>query len=588
MTEDSRPGPGQPLTHYLRPYFGRLALGVLLLFATNGADKAIPWFLAQAVDGLRAVDGPVVERAAFVVLALAAVMWVVRTLSRVVIFNVGRDVEYDLRGELLAKVHGLGASFTQRMPTGEVMSRATNDLNQVRLLSGFGVLNSANSVFAFVMALGLMFTLSPKLTLFALIPYPFFALITRAFARRLYRRSREAQEALGQLAERAQENVAAVRVVRSLGLEGHEEARFERATQAAVEANMKLTVIRGAMWPVLMLLGSTGTLIVVWAGGHMVLAGELTVGQLAAFLAYLGQLLWPTMALGFLLSVLQRGRASYARVREILDAEEDIVEAPDAESPAGEGALAVRGLTFAYGDATVLRDVSFELESGQSLAIVGRVGSGKSTLAALLPRLRPVPEGSIFVDGVDVNRLTLAGLRREVAYAAQDPFLFSTTVYSNIAFALDEPNGEGAREEVRRAAEEAAILEEIERLPDGFDTLVGERGVQLSGGQKQRVALARALLNAPAVLVLDDPMSAVDARTEAHILGAIDRVAVGRTLVLVTHRVAAAERMAQVLVLDGGEVVERGTPSELLAADGVFADLAKRQRLRAELEELGT
>ena len=560
--------------------------GVGLLLATNAADKAIPWFLAHAIDALRHRQGEAVMHAALVVLALAAIMWFVRTLSRIVLLNVGRDVEYDLRKELLAKVHSLGSCFTQQMATGEIMSRATNDLAQVRLLSGFGLMNSVNSLVAYVSALSLMFTLSPKLALYALVPYPFFALVTRSFAKRLYLRSQGAQEALGNLADRAQENVAAVRVVRSLGLEEHEERRFEEANQQAIVANMKLTIIRGAMWPVLMLLGSTGTLVVVWFGGQMVLAHELSVGELAAFLAYLGQLLWPTMALGFLLSVVQRGRASYARVREILDAEESIVEPADARECSGEGALSLRGLSFSYGDRDVLTDIDVEVPAGASLAIVGRVGSGKSTLAALMPRLLPVPDDSIFVDGIDVNQLRLRSLRREVAYAAQDPFLFSTTVYGNIAFALDEPYGEGARERVRAAAEEASILEEVDGLPNGFDTLVGERGVQLSGGQKQRVALARALLNAPAVLVLDDPMSAVDARTEAKILEAIDRVARGRTLVLITHRVVAAARAEQVLVLDAGRVVERGTPDALLAANGLYAAMAKQQALRAELEEI--
>jgi len=560
--------------------------GVGLLLATNAADKAIPWFLAHAIDALRHRQGEAVMHAALVVLALAAIMWFVRTLSRIVLLNVGRDVEYDLRKELLAKVHSLGSCFTQQMATGEIMSRATNDLAQVRLLSGFGLMNSVNSLVAYVSALSLMFTLSPKLALYALVPYPFFALVTRSFAKRLYLRSQGAQQALGNLADRAQENVAAVRVVRSLGLEEHEERRFEEANQQAIVANMKLTIIRGAMWPVLMLLGSTGTLVVVWFGGQMVLAHELSVGELAAFLAYLGQLLWPTMALGFLLSVVQRGRASYARVREILDAEESIVEPADARECSGEGALSLRGLSFSYGDRDVLTDIDVEVPAGASLAIVGRVGSGKSTLAALMPRLLPVPDDSIFVDGIDVNQLRLRSLRREVAYAAQDPFLFSTTVYGNIAFALDEPYGEGARERVRAAAEEASILEEVDGLPNGFDTLVGERGVQLSGGQKQRVALARALLNAPAVLVLDDPMSAVDARTEAKILEAIDRVARGRTLVLITHRVVAAARAEQVLVLDAGRVVERGTPDALLAANGLYAAMAKQQALRAELEEI--
>jgi len=577
---------GRSIFSYLRPYRGRLLLGVLLLLVTNGLDKAIPWLLQHAIDSLKDGVLDAVRDFALVVIAIAAVMWAVRTASRIVVFNVGRDVEYVLRNEILARLHLLGPSFFQRMPTGDIMSRATNDLGQVRLLVGFGVLHVVNSVVAYVGALALMIAISPKLTLYSMVPVPMFVLATRWFSRALFKRSRASQEALASLADNAQETLSGIRLVRAFAVEGHAEERFEEHNQNALRRNMDLVIVRGFMWPVLMALSSIGTVIVIWMGGSMVIADELTIGEFVAFNAYLGQLVWPTMAFGFLLSVVQRGRASYQRVREILDAEADVVEAPDAREPKGEGALSVRDLSYAYADHQALESVSLDVPATGSVAVVGRTGSGKSTLAALLPRMLPTPAQSVFVDDDDVTELELHGLRRTVGYAQQEPFLFSTTVARNIGFALEDPDGHEAMPRIRDAAREAAVLEEIESLPDGFDTVVGERGVQLSGGQKQRIALARALLNEPAILVLDDPLSAVDAKTEAQILRALDRAGEGRTVVLVTHRVAAAARTDHIVVLEDGRVVERGTHAELVDGDGLYAQLAARQRLEQELSSL--
>jgi ATP-binding cassette subfamily B protein len=571
---------------YLRVHATALAFGVFLLFITNGLDKAIPWLLAYAVDALREGRLSAVGQYALWVIAIAAVMWVVRTASRIVIFNIGRDVEYELRNELLARLHLLGGAFFRRMATGDIMSRATNDLTQVRLLTGFGALHVFNTIFAFGGALGLMIAISPVLTLWALTPLPLFVVATRAFSKAMYVRSQEAQEALASLADRAQENLTGIRLVRAYGIEEHATAVFEEANQRALDRNMRLVVIRGVMWPVMMGLSSVGTIIVIWVGGAMVVDGDMTIGEFAAFNAYLAQLIWPTMALGFILSVVQRGRVSYRRVRDILDAKPEIVEIESPKKVKGEGAVSVTDLRYAYGDNEVLGGVDLDVPARGSIAIVGRTGSGKSTLAALLPRLLPTPKGTVHLDGDDVTEIELAPLRKTVGYAQQEPFLFSSTVTRNVAFALEDPDAEDAEARIRAALAEAAILEEIEALPDGFDTVVGERGVQLSGGQKQRIALARALLAEPAVLVLDDPLSAVDARTEATILKALDRAGEGRTLILVTNRIAAARRTQQIVVLEEGKVVERGTHEELEKAGGLYARIAVRQRLEEELSVL--
>lgn len=568
------------------PYWWPLTVGIILLVLTNAAEKAIPWLLQHALDALTRNELSAVRDFALGVVALAAVSWVVRTLSRVWIFNVGRDVEYDLRNEVLERIHLLGSSFFRRMATGEIMSRATNDLTQVRLLIGFAGLNVVNSTLAFVSAIGLMIAISPKLTLFALLPYPLLVLATRGFGSAIYTRSTDSQSALAALTDTANENVAGIRVVRAMGLDARERARFERANDEAVRTTMRLVVLRGLMWPVLLGVSSIGTLIVVWMGGGMVLDGELTAGQFAAFNAYLGLLVWPTLAFGYLLSVVQRGRASYARVREILDAEPEVVEAREPREAEGPGAIEIEELDLAYGERKVLDGVSLRVPAGGSLAVLGPTGSGKSTLAALLPRLLPTPPGKVRLDGVDVNALSLRSLRESVGYAQQEPFLFSTTVERNLKLALDDPEAPDAEARLRHAAAEACVLEEIEGMADGFQTVVGERGVQLSGGQKQRLALARALLNEPKVLVLDDPLSAVDAKTESDILAALDRAKQHRTFILITNRVAAAARTDRVLVLDEGRVVEEGTHDELVAAGGLYARIAQKQRLERELEAL--
>ncbi len=543
--------------------------------------------LDSAVDAAVSGHGDLVVDLGLLLVGLAIVSFGARVLSRIAIFNGGRHAEYEIRRALLDHLQRLGPAFYGRMPTGDIMSRVTNDLGQVRLLLGFGVLNLFGTSFALISGLAVTFERSVKLTFASLAGLPLLMVVVLFFSRSMFKRQRENQAALGQLSDRVQSSIAGVRVVRSFGLEEAERARFELGNQDYLEKSLRLARLRGVMFPVMQLFSSVGLVVLLWYGGHLVLTDPtFDAGSFLAFFRALARLTWPLISLGFLISVVQRGRASYSRVKAVFDIQPDVV---DGDQPMRDGpsSLEVRHLSFGYPGKKVLHDVSFELPHGGSLAIVGRTAAGKSTLALLLARLQNTPRGSVFLGGVDICDLSLSDLRSAVGYAQQDPFLFSTTVGRNVAFVLEDPDSEQARRTVLTATQEAQIREEIESLPHGFDTVVGERGVQLSGGQKQRTALARALVSEPRILVLDDPLSAVDGRTEAAILAAIDRQREKRSVILITHRVAAAKRCDSILVLDEGRVVERGTHDELAASGGLYASFADEQRVESALHELG-
>lgn len=575
------------LTGQFKRHVPRYAVGVLLLAAYQYSQYWFDIRLLQAINAATGGDGPTALELGYWLVGVSLVGFCIRVSSRVVLFNAGRLAEYELRAALLGHLHRLGQSFYQTMPIGEVMSRATNDLTHVRLLLGFGVLNAVNTVFALISALAVTLSISPILTAAALCPLPLLFYVTRKFSSNLYGRQKDNQNALGAMSAMVQSSISGARVVRSFHLEDQQMARFEKVNHDYLEKSLSLARLRGLMGPVMQSITSVGLLVVFWYGGMLLVQGDIDEGGFLAFFRALGRLTWPLMALGFLVGLLQRGRAAYSRLQDVFQAVPEIADGPLPMPLTTEGTLEVKNLSYRYGDKVVLDGVSFRVPAGTSLAIVGATGSGKSTLARLLPRLLPTPKGTIFLDGQDICDLPLRTVRGTVGYAQQDAFLFSTTARANIGLGLDEQESEAALLTIRDAAARAHVLDELLGLPDGLDTVVGERGVQLSGGQRQRVALAAAFVLGPKLLVLDDPLSAVDARTERGILSAIDEQRAERGVILITHRVAAAERCDRIVVLSEGRIVEEGTHAELCYKGGIYSSFAEEQRIERELSRLG-
>ena len=558
--------------------------------------------LKLAVDDLAlGVTGAKLRTYASLILGLALVGGGFRFLMRRIIVGVSRHLEYDLRNDFFARLQTLSPANFHASRTGDLMSRATNDLNAVRMMAGPAVMYSASTIIVFVVALLLMLGLDARLTAIALVPLPFVSIAVRFFGTAIHRRFEAIQAQLSDLSAVVQEALAGVRVVRAYRQEAAELERFAAANREYVRRNLVLIRLQGLFYPSLSLFLGLGALLVLWLGSRDVMQGRLTVGEFVAFNAYLGMLTWPMIAFGWVTNMIQRGTASWKRMLEVMDTVPLVADEPrpagDGPLPPIRGAIEIRGLTFGYGGAPVLRDVSLRVAAGESLAVVGPTGSGKSTLISLLPRLYEPPRGTIFIDGVDVRDIPLSALRGAIGFVAQEPFLFSDTLGANIAFGIepaaaperagpipDEPSAACAAPPVVAAASVARLDKDVEGFPQGYATLVGERGITLSGGQKQRAALARALATDPRVLVLDDALSAVDTYTEEEILSRLRGVMRERTSVIVSHRVSTVREADQIVVLDAGRIVERGRHEDLIALGGAYAELYRKQLLEEELE----
>ncbi len=578
------------LLPYLLRYKRQFLVGLACVVVTTIVQLLSPWVLKYAIDDLnRGVTQGKLRLYAALLLGIAMVGGTFRYLMRRIIIGVSRHLEYDLRNDFFAKLQQFPLGYYQARRTGDLMSRATNDLSAVRMMIGPSIMYSANTLILFVVAIVLMVSIDARLTLIALAPLPFVSISVKVFGSAIHRRFERIQAQLSDLSAVVQENLAGVRVVRAYRQELPEIERFRGANQEYVDRNRYLIRIQGFFYPSMSLFLGLGSLLVLWIGSGEVIRGRISLGSFVAFNAYLVMLSWPMIAFGWVTNMLQRGFASWKRMLEVFDTEPAIGDA-EADGRLHDpseirGAIEFRHLTFSYDGHPVLDDVSVAIEPGQTVALVGATGSGKSTLISLLPRLHQPPPGTVFLDGVDVRRIPLHVLRGAIGFVPQEPFLFSDTIAENIAFgAVDGGRPAAAMaDEVRRAAAIARLDKDVKDFAHGYETMVGERGITLSGGQKQRTALARAIMIDPPVLILDDALSAVDTYTEEEILARLRGVMRQRTSIIVSHRISTVRDADLILVLKDGRVAERGRHEELVELDGIYAELYRKQLLEEEL-----
>jgi ATP-binding cassette subfamily B multidrug efflux pump len=575
------------LLPYLRPYRRTYGLGMVLVVVSNYFTTLGPRYIERAIDALRQGSGfHEVQVALVLLLAVALAGGVARYGMRQSLNSGSRRVETDLRDHLFHHLQRMSAEFYDRYPTGDVMARTTNDLLAVRMVAGPALMYLVDTTIRALLIAPAMVTISPRLTAMAFIPLLGLPVAMVFLGQRVHHRSQAIQAQFSDLTSHAHENLSGVRVVRAYRQEQAETAAFERLSKDYLRRNLQLARVQGLFFPLLTMLGGLSAVVVLYAGGQLVMRGSVTVGEFIAFGVYLGLLVWPMIALGWAVNLVQRGAASMGRINELFAQRPAITspEAPELLPPARGGrTVEFRGVWFAYPGAVdrgwVLEDISFRVAAGRSLAVVGATGSGKSTLVDLLVRAYDPDRGAVLLDGTDVQRLPLPELHRAIGFVPQETFLFSETVRENVLL--------GAPDDGRldRVAEVAQLTEALPALPDGYGTLLGERGINLSGGQKQRAAIARALAQDPPVFVLDDALSAVDAQTEAKILRALRGALEGRTSIIVSHRLAAVRDADWILVLDGGRIVEQGTHVELIGRGGRYWELLRRQQLEEELEE---
>lgn len=567
---------------YIRSLRWRYVGGALFLLVTNGFALLIPWFMKLAVDALQK---PATARfsatdCALIIALLAVVHCITRIFSRTLVLNAARIIEFRIREDLFQRLLLLDLPFFSGSRTGDILSRFSNDLTNVRMLTGFGIMSAMNTVILYIATVTLMLGIHPWLTLCAIAPFPLMVVVVKKVSNRMYQRSLEAQQELARLTSMAEESVSAVRLIRSYCREEHFQSLFNAVAERYLGYNLSMARLRGLIIPVMAGATGAGTLIVLFLGGRLVISNTITLGDFVAFSGYLAMLVWPTAMMGWILTLSQRGASSMSRLNEILAAEPSVADAADALplEDVRQG-IELCNLSFGYEGGTLLDGISCFIAAGERIGITGEVGSGKSSLLRLIPRLLPVGDGMILIDGHDINHVTLASLRAMIGYVPQEAFLFSRTIRENIAYGAEEGHGD-----IEGAARQAGFMDDVDNFREGLETRVGEKGVSLSGGQKQRLSIARALLAEPRILLLDDPLSAVDAGREEEILGELGRFFGNRTVLIVSHRLSVFRDCDRIFVLKDGRIAEQGSPLELLERNSLYAEMYRMQQMESLLK----